>query len=33
MSLDDIAWIFVAVVFTAITCCTVWIIREERKKK
>ena len=32
MSLDDIAWIFVAVVFTVITVCMVWIIKEERKK-
>ena len=32
MSLDDIAWIFVAVVFTVITVCMVWIIKKERKK-
>lgn len=32
MSLDDIAWLFVGVIFTVITVCTVWIIKEERRK-
>lgn len=32
MSLEGIAWIFTGVVFTAITVCMVWIIKEERKK-
>lgn len=33
MTLDDAAWIFTAVIFTAIVGCVVWCIREERKKK
>jgi len=32
MTLDDAAWLFVAVVFTVITVCVVWIIKEERRK-
>jgi hypothetical protein len=32
MTLDDIAWAFVAVIFTAIVGCTIWIIKEERRK-
>ena len=32
MSLDDIAWIFVGVIFTAVTVCVVWAIKEEREK-
>jgi hypothetical protein len=32
MSLDDVVWIFTGVVFTVITVCVVWILREERKR-
>lgn len=32
MTLDDAAWIFTGVVFTVIVGCTIWIIKEERKK-
>jgi hypothetical protein len=33
MTLDDAAWLFVAVIFTVITVCVVWTMKEERKKK
>lgn len=32
MSLDDIAWIFVGVIFMVIVGCVVWTMKEERKK-
>ena len=32
MSLSDVVWVFVTVIFTVITVCVVWIIKEERKK-
>ena len=32
MTLDDIAWAFVGTIFTVITVCMVWIIKEERRK-
>jgi hypothetical protein len=30
--LDDATWVFVAVIFTFITVCVVWTIKEDRKK-
>ena len=32
MSLSDVAWLFTAVVFAAVVGCTIWIIKEERRK-
>jgi len=32
MTLTDATWIFVAVIFTAIVGCVVWVIKEERRK-
>ena len=32
MTLDDAAWVFTAVIFAAVVGCTIWIIKEERKK-
>ncbi len=32
MSIDDAVWIFTGVVFAVIVGCTIWIIKEERKK-
>jgi hypothetical protein len=32
MTLTDAAWIFTGVVFAVIVGCTIWIIKEERKK-
>lgn len=32
MSLSDVVWVFVTVIFTAIVGCVVWILREERKR-
>ena len=32
MSLTDVAWIFTAVIFTIITGCVVWVMKEERRK-
>ena len=32
MTLDDAAWLFVAVIFTVIVGCTIWVIKEERRK-
>ena len=32
MTLDDIAWIFVGIIFTVITVCVAWAIKEEREK-
>ena len=33
MTLDDVAWAFVGVVFAVISVCVVWAMKEERKKK
>jgi heme/copper-type cytochrome/quinol oxidase subunit 4 len=32
MSLSDAAWIFTGVVFAVIVGCTIWVIKEERRK-
>ena len=32
MTLTDVAWIFTGVVFVAVVVCTIWVIKEERKK-
>ena len=31
MTLDDVVWIFAAVIFTAVVGCVVWVIKEERR--
>jgi hypothetical protein len=33
VTIDDAAWVFTGVVFTVITVCVVWTMKEERKKK
>jgi len=32
MTLTDIAWIFTAIIFSVVTGCVVWIIKEEKRK-
>jgi len=32
MTLDDAVWIFTGVVFVAVVGCTIWVIKEERRK-
>jgi cbb3-type cytochrome oxidase subunit 3 len=32
MTLTDATWIFTAIIFSVVTGCVVWILREERKR-
>ena len=32
MTPDDAVWIFTGIIFTVITGCVVWIIKEEKRK-
>lgn len=32
MTLDDAAWVFTAAIFAAVVGCTIWIMKEERRK-